>query len=248
MTWQEKYKDDPIKYAEILKKQNDRRKEVMEKKYADPEWKANWSKRMSEGHYKGQLKRAEKEKKKKEEEKEFWKEIEDWTLEVEKNLSNKKEAYKIIAKLIKPYRLRKKREEAIKKEKENQKKFKEKNPTYHRDYNRNLGGRYKREELAKIKRDNKKAALEHLKLTTMTEEEEKRFRYDNYLMNAQERGNYYSWLKRRNLTTERTLFIETKNENTKPPIEPTKPKITFTLTKPERQMTPEEMQQAAGGP
>ena len=90
----------------------------------------------------------------------------------------------------------------------------------------------------------------------MTDDERRLFKYNNMLDNHTERANTRAWLKRRNLPLERTPFLqaESKPEPKKVPLaEKGKPSAQYlfwqaTLTKPERQMTKEEMQRAAGGP
>jgi hypothetical protein len=236
--WVNLKETDPEKYAEINKKQKENRKAVMDKKLADPVWHADWIKKMVEGRAKAReaKKEAEEAAKRAEiEAEEFWSDVTIWTLQVAKERSEERNALRLIAKLIKPYRLRKLKEGKEERQQEIKKRFYEAHPNYQREYFQKNGGWRAIRERAKAKHDQKQKALEHLKLTTMTEEEKERFRYDNSLMDSTEHRHYRGKLKRRNLPIEKTPF--------------TKPKpIIAIFNKPAQQMTLAEMQRAAGGP
>lgn len=240
--WVNLKETDPEKYAEINKKQKENRKAVMDKKLADPVWHAAWIKKMVEGRAKARENKKEAKKEAEEalkraeiEAEEFWSDVTIWTIQVAKERSVERNALRLIAKLIKPYRLRKLKEEKEERQKEIKERFYEAHPNYQREYFQKNGGWRAIRARAKAKYDQKQKALEHLKLTTMTEEEKERFRYDNSLMETKEHRNYRGKLKRRNLPLEKTPF--------------TKPKpIIAIFNKPAQQMTLAEMQRAAGGP
>jgi hypothetical protein len=240
---------DPEKYAEIKARADANRKAAHEKIFSDPVRKEKWLNALREGH----KKRMAKKKQEKVEIEEEWKEVDDWVKEIEKSLLPRKNALRKLTKFliawIRKWRVQKQ-----------QYRFKTANPNYHKEWHTKHGGNAAILKKRKYKKDNKAAAKKHLEITEMTDDERRLFKYNNMLDNHTERCNTRNWLKRRNLPLERKPFLEFKDEPESKPepkkvplAEFRKPSAAYlfwqaTLTKPERQMTKEEMQRAAGGP
>jgi hypothetical protein len=247
-SWYDLKNTDPEKYAEIKARAAANRKAATEKIHSDPVRKAKWLNALKEGI----KKRMEKNKQEKVEI-EDWKEVDDWVKEIEKSLLPRKNALRKLTKFLiawtRKWREQKRRD-----------KFHTANPNYYREWFEKRGGAAEVRRKAAAKKANKQAAQKHLEITEMTEFERRRFKYDNMLDNHTERCLTRALLKRRNLPLERKPFLqaeskpEPKPEPKKVPLaEFRKPSASYlfwqaTLTKPERQMTKEEMQRAAGGP
>jgi len=250
---------DPEKYAAIKKKQLENRKAVMDKKYADPVWHAKWVKSMVEGR---KRKAEQKQIKKLDEirqELEKWQDVEDWVKEIEKTLTNRLEALKKIRPFIAVWYKLWKAGRAKTIYKEQQSKFRQENPNYTKEWFAKHGGAAEVKRKQKAKKANKEAAEKHLETAEMTAHERKRFKYDNMLDTKQERVNFRNWLKKNDEPLERTPFLDPDYEHEPPKKRGPKPKSVdghshafkkweVILTKPERQMTLEEIGQAAGGP
>lgn len=256
--WSALKETDPVKYAEIRKKQYENRKATMDKKYADPVWRANFVKKQREGH----KRKKELEALKKKEELEEWKDVEDWVKEVEKTLTKRFEALETLRPFIYLWRKLFRAFKSKQKVDEQQERFKQTHPDYHKEWHVKHGGNAAILKKRQYKKDNKAAAKKHLEITEMTEHERKRFKYDNMLDTKVERTSFRNWAKRHNESLERKPFLEFKDEPEPPKKRgprqnlggpfPDKHTPTFKkwveFTKPERQMNKEEMQRAAGGP
>jgi len=248
-SWYDLKDTDPEKYAEIKAKTDARRKAAHEKIYNDPVARAKWYNNIKEGVKKRTANKKAKKIQKQLEIDEQWKEVEDWIKEIEKNLLPRKNALRKLTKFLIAWTRRWKHNKR-------QREFHKANPNYGQDWIKKNGGAAEVRRKTAAKKANKQAAIKHLEITEMTEDERRLFKYNNMLDNHTERCNTKAWLKRRNLPLERTPFLqaESKPEPKKVPLaEKGQHSAAFKkweaiLTKPERQMTLEEMGQAAGGP
>jgi len=184
---------------------------------------------------------------------EKWQDVEDWVKEIEKTLKNRLEALKKIRPFVAIWYKLWKAGRAQSIYKKQQSKFRQANPNYGKEWFAKHGGAAEVKRKQKAKKANKEAAQKHLEITEMTELERRRFRYDNMLDSKVERTWFRNWARRNNESLERTPFLEFKDEPEEPPKKRgPKPKEGFRawveVHKPERQMTLEEMGQAAGGP
>jgi len=243
---------DPARYEEIRKKQYENRKAVMDKKYADPVWRANFIKKQREGQKRRRLLEGLLEAQTKQKELDVWKDVEDWVKEIEKTLVKRKEALEKLRPFVYLWRKVFKAFKSKQRVDEQQEKFKQAHPDYQKEWHAKQGGNAAIKKKRQYKKDNKEAAQKHLEITEMTELERRRFRYDNMLDSKVERTWFRNWARKNNETLERTPFLEFKDEPEPPKKRGPKPTECFRawveVHKPERQMTLEEMGQAAGGP